>query len=111
MRKRGDDVTNFFWPSPTLSIFIVTFNDIDDEIALDGLVVNSFLQRDYQRVDIFKLQWNVPTLLEDPAPAACRWGKLSIIMSSHKSSSSSKLFSKTSFAEFCCRLLQNVGPK
>jgi hypothetical protein len=40
------EVTNFFWSSSTFSIFVITFNDIDDKIALYGSIVDNFLLKE-----------------------------------------------------------------
>ena len=52
-RAWGKGVTNFFWPSLTLGIFVVTLDDIDDEIALYRSIAGTFLpKKDYQRLQI-----------------------------------------------------------
>jgi hypothetical protein len=38
--------TNFFWPSSTLGIFVVTLDDIDDEITLYRSIAGIFLPKE-----------------------------------------------------------------
>jgi hypothetical protein len=44
-RAWGKGVTNFFWPSSTLGVFVVTLDDIDDEIALYRSIAGTFLPK------------------------------------------------------------------
>jgi len=49
----GKGVTNFFWLSSTLGIFVVTLDDIDDKIALYRSIAGTFLhKKDYQRLQV-----------------------------------------------------------
>jgi hypothetical protein len=45
-RTRGKGLTNFFWPSSTLGIFVVTLDDIDDKIALYRSIAGTFLPKE-----------------------------------------------------------------
>lgn len=49
-RLEGGGVTNFLWPLSTLGIFVVTFNNVNNEITLYGSLVDGFLRTNYQRL-------------------------------------------------------------